>query len=99
MDFNLFELISMLVTAIIGFLTARELVKGVLREILEEVEDIVDASAKAKQADSPGGEETTPEEEKLIRKEVDDLIMVLYKRLLRNRIFRLFGIDKRPSNE
>lgn len=92
MDLNITELILMAVVGLIGFLTSRELVKGLLQEILAEIRDIVEVAQAARDADSPGGKVITPAEKQLILKELDDLIMVLYRRLLRSRIAKLFGV-------
>lgn len=97
-DLSLIQLAAMAITGLIGFLVSRELVKGLLQEILAEVQDIVNVTAKAKEADSPGGEHITEEEKKLIRKEMDDLVIVLYRRLVRSRLARLFGIHKGIQN-
>ncbi len=99
-DLGAVELIIMAVVAILGFVTSRGLVSGLLQEIFEEVRDVVVAVQKAREATRPGGKEVSPEEQRLILKEVDDLVMVLYKRLLRSRMARLFGLkpNKNPEN-
>lgn len=99
MDMNWIELGLMALSAVITFVTARGVVKGFLNELLLEIEDIVSTVKQAREADSEAGKEYSPAEREQIEKEINDAVMLLYKRFVRSWIARLFGLNAKKRNQ
>lgn len=83
--------------AVLGFILNSA--KGLLQDIVAEVKDIVAAVQAAKAPDSEGGSSISDAERILIWKEVEDLVTILYKRLLRNRLLKLLGVKTRVKED
>lgn len=99
MDLNLIDIALMAATALVGFFTTRGLAKGLLKNILTELADVIDAARKGREASSPGGKEYTQDELNTIFRETEDVALVLYRKLIRSRIAGWLGIKKQPPKQ
>lgn len=92
MELDLIQIVLIVIGAAGGFAITRGLIKGTLQDIVEEILDLLNVLKKAREADSPGGKVVTEEEKKLILKEAEDIVAILWRRIVRSRILRFIGL-------
>lgn len=92
MDLSILDIGIYLVIVLITFLTTRGVVSGLLKDILAEVQEAARALKKARRDDSPGGESITNAERDELLKEADDILTLIWRRVVRSKIAALFGI-------
>lgn len=97
MELDIWNIALMAMAAVITFVTSRSLLKGIINDMLIELDDVIGSVQAARKADSPGGKEITDQEKMLILKEADDILVLLWNRIVRSRILKLFGLEQKPE--
>lgn len=97
MELDIWNIALIAIGMILTLVVNRQLLKGILNDIAIELQSVIEAVQTARQADSPGGKSITPEERKIILKEADDIAVLLWNRILRSRLLRFFGLQKKPD--
>lgn len=96
-DFNWINLVLIAAGALLGLLTNKGILKGVLAGAADNFEQIIEKAREGREASSPRGRAYSNEELMAIFQEVEDLAMFGYQNIIRRWLAGLFGIRKRKQ--
>lgn len=93
MSFEFIDILVWIGIMLITFLSGRGIIKGLLNDLAQEIGGALEALRKARSADSPGGKEITDKERDMLLKEVDDILTLIWRRLIKSRLSKWLGLD------